>query len=240
MLSIPRRIVRKSIGLLCKLIRIDNVTFQKICKNKNLIRIGSDYGGWVVDATQLNGSSVCYCVGCGEDITFDLGLIEKYGCKIFAFDPTPRAIKHVLESVCGVTGYYFHGYGVWDIDGVLEFFEPKISTHVSHSALNLQKTDKSFHGTVKSMASIMNEMGHAKLDLIKLDVEGAEYKIIDSMMECKIFAKILCVEFDEWINPLDMGYKERIRAAIYTLINNGYTLIHAEFNGNYTFLYQQH
>ena len=30
--------------------------------------------------------------GVGEDASFDLGIIERFGCSVFAFDPTPRAI----------------------------------------------------------------------------------------------------------------------------------------------------
>ena len=60
-----------------------------------LQRIGSEYGGWIVPTALLREDWICYCGGVGEDITFDLGLIERYGCTVHAFDPTPRAISFV-------------------------------------------------------------------------------------------------------------------------------------------------
>lgn len=42
------------------------------------MRLGSKYGGWIVPATLVRPDSVCYCVGVGEDISFDLALIERW------------------------------------------------------------------------------------------------------------------------------------------------------------------
>jgi len=35
-------------------------------------------------------TAVVYSLGIGEDISFDLALIEKYGARVHAFDPTPK------------------------------------------------------------------------------------------------------------------------------------------------------
>ena len=34
-------------------------------------------------------------MGCGEDISFDLGLIEMFDCDVYGFDPTPKSIDFV-------------------------------------------------------------------------------------------------------------------------------------------------
>src|SRR5437867_11219048 len=59
------------------------------------IKVGSDLGGWYIPTHLLNSNAVCYCVGAGEDISFDLELVGRYGCSVFTFDPTPRALKHL-------------------------------------------------------------------------------------------------------------------------------------------------
>src|SRR3982751_577839 len=63
----------------------------------SLVAIGSGYGGWTIPVGLLDSSSVCYCAGVGTDVSFDLGLIERYGCDVFAFDPTPAAVDHVQQ-----------------------------------------------------------------------------------------------------------------------------------------------
>ena len=70
----------------------DEVTGKPFFPRIDLIHIGTDYGGWIIPGTLLNASSICYAVGCGQDVSFDLGLIQRYGCDVHAFDPTPRGI----------------------------------------------------------------------------------------------------------------------------------------------------
>ena len=41
----------------------------------------------------------------------------------------------------------------------------------------------------------MDELGHDHLDLLKLDIEGAEYEVLDSLAAEGIRSRILCVEF---------------------------------------------
>jgi hypothetical protein len=107
--------------------------------------------------------------------------------------------------------------------------------HVSYSALNLQKTEKFFEAKASRLSNIMERLGHKKLNLLKIDIEGTEYKVIDSIIQDKIDIGILCVEFDEFNNKLDDKYLSRIKSAINRLINFGYVVIKIE-RSNYTFL----
>src|ERR1700688_4742769 len=60
--------------------------------------LGSSYGGWAIPDNYLNSNSIAYTVGVGEDITFDLALVKEYGCKVFAFDPTPIAVEFMKKT----------------------------------------------------------------------------------------------------------------------------------------------
>ena len=72
--------------------------------------------------------------------------------------------------------------------------------------------------------------------LLIIDIEGAEYKVIESIIEDDIDVRVLCVEYDEYFNPLDDGYIDRIRESANSLIRNGYSLVCAQGHGNYTFV----
>lgn len=236
---IGSRILRKVTRSVFALFHRDSITFTRISRRPDLMEIGTKYGGWVIPRKLLHSASVCYCAGCGEDISFDLGLIDNFGCQVYAFDPTPRAIRHV-KSVAGANPkYHFSDVGLWDKDDVLKFFAPRDPTHVSHSVLNLQKTDEYFEARVRRLSDIMREHSHQTLDLLKLDIEGAEYKVVDSIIEDRLDIRILCVEYDECFNPMDADYKNRIRASVNKLINAGYSLVCAQGNGNYTFCREQ-
>ena len=67
-------------------------------KNNDLYTIehyGTYYGGYdIVNKTQIKNVISC---GLGEDATFDIEMLNKFDCKIFVIDPTPRSIIHYKE-----------------------------------------------------------------------------------------------------------------------------------------------
>ncbi|MBN3879163.1 FkbM family methyltransferase [Nostoc sp. JL23] len=236
MLQFILKAIRKISNFIYRFIGRDNITFIKIFPCKDLVELGTQYGGWVIPKSLLDSDSVVYCVGCGEDISFDVSLIEQIGCDIFGFDPTPRAIQYVKKVAHDNSKYHFCEVGLWDKDDILKFYAPKISDHVSHSLLNLQRTSEYFEAKVRRLSTIMQEHNHKKIDLLKLDIEGAEYKVINSIIEDGLDIKILCVEYDECFNPLDNRYKLRIRQSVNKLLNAGFSLVCTQGNGNYTFV----
>ena len=234
--QIPKVIWKRIHRNVCCLLKRDPITYAKVAGRKDLKEIGTEYGGWVVPASLFNEDSICYCVGCGEDISFDTGLIDQFGCDVYGFDPTPRAIEHVRRVAGNNPKYHFLEIGLWDKEDTLKFFVPENPDHVSHSLLNLQKTEDYISAKVKRLFPLMEELGHHKLDLLKIDIEGAEYRVLESIIEDTIDIQVICVEYDECYNPLDKNYTARIRASINSLISNGYSLVYAQRKGNYTFL----
>jgi FkbM family methyltransferase len=217
----------------------DYVTGFPIHHRSDLEKIGSNYGGWIVPTSLLSSDSICYCVGVGEDITFDLGLIERFGCYIYAFDPTPRAIKHVEIRAQEVDEFKFFSLGLWDKDQIVKFYAPANPTHVSHSALNLQRTSDYFEADCRRLGPLMRENGHEELTLLKLDIEGAEYRVLASIVEDNLNIGILCVEYDELNVPLDLGYKRRIAESIQSLVDRGFHIVSVDGKSNYTLIHDR-
>jgi len=61
---------------------------------KNLIRLGTVYGGWTFEnSPDLKNSTVVSC-GLGEDASFDIEFAAKFNAKVILVDPTPRSIRH--------------------------------------------------------------------------------------------------------------------------------------------------
>ena len=218
-----------------------------------VVRMGTPYGGWIVPENWLKPDSVCYLVGAGEDISFDLGVAAQSGCPVHIFDPTPRAVVHFegltanlkqgLPTPCSTspTGFYpeyapelaqklhFHPVGIWNEDTTLRFFAPQNEAHVSHSLVNLQHSDRFIEVPVRRLSGLMQEFGHRKIDLLKLDIEGAEYQAIQSLLEDRIEVDVLCIEFDESAaNHLDTKYLQRIEESLKALLNAGFRVIAKE------------
>lgn len=214
----------------------DYYSRAKLQPRPDLKKIGSRYGGWIVPVTRLDSASVCYCVGVGEDITFDLGLIETFGCEVFAYDPTPRASEHVETRAFGNKNFKFSTYGLWDSDEVRRFYSPANPAHVSHSILNLQNSNTYFEAQCRRLSTLMRENGHDRLGLLKLDIEGAEYRVVESLIEDRVDIDIICIEYDEAYHPLDEGFRLRIRESVRRLMRFGYAMVAIDGKCNFTFV----
>lgn len=184
-----------------------------------LEKLGSDYGGWIVPTAIITPAWIVYCGGVGEDITFDLALIERTGCTVHAFDPTPRAIAFVAAEARAVPRFRFMPVGLWSEDTVLRFYAPRNPAHVSHSVVNLQRTAEYFEAPCRSLESLMRELGDDRIDLLKVDIEGAEHRVVRSMLGGHLRPTVLCMEIDQPVKPWTLWRTvRRIRAAGYDLV----------------------
>jgi len=244
---------------LSQLFGYDPITKLKIHRIKNLEKIGTDYGGWVIPENFLGPSSICYLAGAGEDISFDTGIAEKYGCHVHIFDPTPKAIQHFEELKSTIlkgermpinnqhqVSYglnrekllllHFHDIGLWESEDTVKFYEPKNPDHASHSILNIQQTDHYIEAKVDRISTIMKRLGHDRIDLLKIDIDGSEYKVIESILEDHLDIRVICVEYDEVFFALDRNFLSRIKASLLSLMKSGYAIVYGDEHCNYTLI----
>lgn len=159
------------------------------------IRFGSSYAGYNVCPEGLNSDSIVYSFGVGEDISFDLAMISTLGVNVFAFDPTPKSIEWIRQKELP-DKLHFYPYGIADYDGVADFNPPENPLHVSHTMLDRPSTaDKAIEGKVYTLLTIMNMLQHSEIDVIKMDIEGAEYAVLENILEANINVGQLLIEF---------------------------------------------
>jgi FkbM family methyltransferase len=159
-----------------------------------LVHVGTVYGGWVVPDGVIEPDWVCYCAGAGADITFELGLIECYGCTVVAFDPAPESEEHVRHAATGVDGFTFMPVGIGPYDGMAEMYVAEDPDHMSLSAANIEATERTVARPVRSIPSVMRELGHERIDLLKLDLEGWEYEVLPELDLGRMGVRVLAVE----------------------------------------------
>jgi FkbM family methyltransferase len=148
----------------------------------------------------FDDQSVIIDAGCGHEAEFSLHMINKYHLNAFGIDPT---IKHApfLKKLEEVTDGRFHylPLAVSQINGTLTFHESKHfeSGSVLPEHGNVKK-DETRSYTVESVTpgELVHRIGKKPVDYIKLDLEGAEYKLLDGMSdnEINLFRQIF-VEF---------------------------------------------
>jgi FkbM family methyltransferase len=197
--------------------------------NLNLLRFGTDYGGWTVPVNLINEESICYCVGVGIDASFDFALVDQFHCNVFSFDPTPTSIDYMERIKYDRSKLHFFPVGVWDENTELRFYMPAGNDETLLSVFDLQGTGNYFVAECQKLSSIMHELGHDHIDLLKLDIEGAWRNVIKNIGEERINISILCVELD---SPVTIG---RVLWVIRALARIGLVLVHFE-KDNYLFV----
>ena len=82
-------------------------------------------------------------------------------------------------------------------NSVLKFFEPTVDNYPSHSVYLFKASGKYIDAPVDRLSHFMKKFSHSKIDLVKMEIEGAEYTVLDTIVKDKLDVKIICVEFDE-------------------------------------------
>jgi FkbM family methyltransferase len=140
-----------------------------------------------------------YSVGVGDDVTWDLALIDRFGVRVDAFDPTPRSIRWV-QSRPLPAGFIFHALGLAEFDGEAQFakknkYPDGCSYDLVRSGTEASDAVEKVIAPVARLGTIMNRLGHDRLDVLKMDIEGAEYEVLADMLLARIYPKQLLVEF---------------------------------------------
>jgi len=157
---------------------------------------GTHYGGFYVNSKLINSNSIIYSFGIGEDISFDLSLIEKHGCNVFGFDPTPKSIDWINNQKIP-ENFHFYDYGLSNETGTIGFYLPKNVKHVSGSLIvngNVNMND-TIHVPVKKFSDILLELNHDPIDLLKMDIEGTEYDVLEDILLTNVMIKQFAIEF---------------------------------------------
>lgn len=201
-------------------------------------RFGSEYGGWAVITEALSEESVVYSFGVGEDASFDLELIDGYGLTVHAFDPTPRAVEWVASNPMP-RGFRFHQVGIADRDGTATFNAPNNPRHASYTlSENEGDPTRAVTSQVRRLSSIMSDLGHDHVDVLKLDIEGAEYPVIHDIMRSEIVIGQLLVEFHHAFKTISI---DRTNQSVDLLRRNGFLLFNISPRGEeYSFIHDNH
>ncbi|RJY09457.1 FkbM family methyltransferase [Aurantiacibacter aquimixticola] len=158
-----------------------------------IARFGEGHASWWVLAETAPGA-VAYCGGVGLDATYDFALADKMALEVHSFDPTPTSVEYMQRSNAGRV--CFHPWGFLDRDDKVRFHAPTDPRHANWFVENLHRTDAFFEADCFTIETAMEKLGHSKIELLKIDIEGSWARVLTDMLEKGIFPNQLCVEFD--------------------------------------------
>jgi len=220
-------------------------------------KIGNEHSFCMVPYKLLSQDSIVYSFGAGEDIHSDIGLIRKYGCNVTIFDPTPKAVGHFKElmdltlqggqylcatgltydvSVAEIQKIRYEEIALWKENSSLKFFLPQDPNHVSCSINNIQNTNQYIEVEANKLSTIMKKMGHQHIDYLKLDIEGAEFEVLENLIEEDLDIRTIYLEYHYYDLNKPLKNIKRIHKSLNDLLLSGYQIIHCDRNRYYTLI----
>lgn len=143
--------------------------------------LGSSYGGWIVPEGLIGEGWTCYTVGAGGDISFDLALVERHGATVRAFDAVEQYVQEAKATAAGEPRFSAHHAAIALADGPLRMQVTHDQQSRSVSSAGLYESAQYVELPGRSLPSLMAELGDARIDLLKLDIEGGEYEVIPAL-----------------------------------------------------------
>ena len=223
-------------------------------------QIGTKYGGYDIYDKFLKNPIIISC-GLGEDASFDVEMIDRYNAKIILIDPTPRSVEYynklksrftkkgskkynesgkIDPTIYDMTrvnenNFLFEDKAISKInDGKMELFHPENDEHVSLSVNKKTPSQKKFFATTTNLENIIKKFNLKEVDILKLDIEGAELEVLEDMMIRKIYPKQLLIEYD--IRRIKNIKNKKILSKIHNKLCNYYRLIHVNIKGDFTYI----
>jgi FkbM family methyltransferase len=169
----------------------------------------------------------------GTDVSFERDLIARCGVRVHGFDPTPIALEWAKSGNLP-EGFSLHPYGVADFDGLARFAAPRKRKFASFSLVRREGAGPGVEAPVHRLVTLAGMLQLPPPDLIKMDIEGAEYAVLPDLLGSGFRPAQILVEFHHrW---REVGAR-RTREALALLARQGYRIAHVADSGmEYVFL----
>lgn len=153
---------------------------------------GNAHADWTFLPELLNRERVVYSFGVGRDISFDPGLIDEYQLELSAFDPTPDPVSRVSGQKLPEK-FHCSPAGIADFDGTTQSFSPERGG--SHPFMGGVCKTAPIDVRVQTLRTFMKNLGHTRVDLRKMDIEGAEFPVLEDLLGEEVPVKQLLAAF---------------------------------------------
>lgn len=153
---------------------------------------------WIADT--LSSGSTMLDLGLGNNADFSMAMIRRFGVVSHGYDPT-RKHAGALQELADRSGgrFVFHARAIGSQPGSATFHESQQNVsgsmmaghyNVRHDAVS------SYDVEVITLDAALSSLPGGRADLVKMDVEGAEYEVLDATPDDVLDrADQWCIEF---------------------------------------------
>ncbi len=167
----------------------------------------------LLHTADINQDSVVLDVGAftGE---WAKSMMDRYDATVYAFEPNPRIFSVLKSKAPNYPKLQLQQYGLGDEDMVTPISLKGLGSSIFDHA-NSANDEESVEVEIKSVDNAWEALGLGDVDLLKINIEGAEFPLLERMIELDMLsrARIIMVQFHEW-HPGAYGRRRRIRTAL--------------------------
>ena len=209
--------------------------FYRLLTNpkKGLVLLG-DECSWTILPDPITAKSIVLSAGAGHDISFEKALSERFGCRILLLDPSPTGRMTWQKFGADLPTTEFLPSALSDHDGWISLGDPLDAEEGSFRSASLHPAS-TLKVPSRSIKAICAERSWERIDLLKMDIEGAEYDVVESLLADGISIGQICVEFHHGAG-FSTSRSDTIRT-ILMLRKAGYRLVH-RIHWDHTFVHR--
>lgn len=218
--------IKLVLGRIRKILWGKDLWIRRQVKRKEF-KAGNPFASWTVCPDKISKGSIILSFGAGSDISWELEMVRKFDAEIFLFDPTPSSIKWI-QSQNLPANIHFYPLGLSGKDGTIHFNLPEKAGYGSASEVGLSESRSGFDAEVKSFGSIVEMLAVKQVDILKMDVEGSEYPVIEGMEHWKIKPGQVLIEFHHRFPEVGVS---KTRQAVAQMNAAGYRVFNVSATG---------
>ena len=199
-------------------------------------RLGTKYGGWWIDGDAIGANPLMIDCGLGRDISFPVAFLARFGGTVVGIDPNPESLDYC--RALSPAGMQLWDKAFWKSAGESQtFFLPRSRETLPSGADGVSGSLVNSHAyveggvklnvTTTSFDEVLARVGRNECDVLKLDIEGAEYEVLNDLCARGRLGWVrqLLVEFHHRATHYTMAETQAVVARIE---KSGFRLVHVE------------
>jgi FkbM family methyltransferase len=157
----------------------------------------------------LNESSIIFDIG-GYHGEFASDIYCKFGSTVYIFEPIELFYNKIREKFLYNKNVYVYNFGLGAKTST-EFI-----TFLDNSSSLFAKNGEKISIQIKSISEFIKENKIDNIDLVKINIEGAEYELLESLIENKLVDKFvnLQIQFHDFVIENARERMEKIQKEI--------------------------
>lgn len=160
--------------------------------------ISKDYA-WTFCPQNLGRHATVISAGAGHDISFELALARCFDCRVILLDPSPTGLATMALPQNQHPNLLFLPCALMGHDGSVTLNQPGNPAEGSFSSVVGTRAGPRVEGVC--LLSLMKKYGLGQVDLLKIDIEGSEYEVMDSVLRHQTKILQVCVEYHNKVLP---------------------------------------